>query len=135
MTLCFECLPKIAIPMANQFYRSQASRMKARSRHQVLVLRDTEIKAALCLQPIADGTWLTNLLIATDQRGRGLATQLLAEARSVTQGPIWLFARPELEGFYVQRGYQSRPVLPAELADRLVRYQRTKQLVALVQPG
>lgn len=135
MTLRFECLPDIAIPLANQFYRSQGSRMKARSRHQVLVLRNTDISAALCLQPVADGTWLTNLLIAADKRGSGLATLLLAEARRVTQGPIWLFARPELEGFYVKRGYQSLPVLPAELADRLVRYQRTKQLVALVQPG
>ena len=135
MTLRFECLAEIALPLANRFYRSEGSRMTARSRHRVLVLRDTEIRAALCLQPVADGTWLTNLLIAREKRAQGLATRLLAEARSLTHGPIWLFARPELEGFYIRRGYEPGAVRPPELDERLSRYRRNKKLVALVQPG
>lgn len=109
--------------------------MTARARHQVLVLRDTEIRAALCLQPVAHGTWLTNLLIARDKRAQGLATRLLAATRSATRGPIWLFARPELEGFYIRQGYAPNAVLPGELDERLSRYRRTKKLVALVHLG
>lgn len=128
-------LPHIAYPLANQFYRSNRSRMRARGHHQVLVLHGSEIHAALCLQPVADGNWLTNLLVGLGCRRRGYAAALLARAREEVKGPIWLFCHPDLECLYESAGYRRCSGLPAELASRLDRYRQTKMLIAMLHAG
>jgi len=128
-------LAPIAYPLANHFYRTHRTQMRARGHHQVLVLREDVIIGALCLQPVAHGHWLTNLLIAPEHRGRGCARQLLSEARRQVAGSIWLFCLPELESFYQGAGYQRCEQIPLPLVDRLSRYLQSKSLIAMEHTG
>jgi GNAT superfamily N-acetyltransferase len=128
-------LAPVAFPLANQFYRTHRSRMRARGHHRVLVLRDAAIFAALCLQPAAQGHWLTNLMVAPERRGLGWAGHLLAEARRMSEGPIWLFCHPELEPFYQRAGYSRCEILPPALSERLARYRQSKPLIAMLHGG
>ncbi|SDU09291.1 GNAT family N-acetyltransferase [Halopseudomonas salegens] len=126
-----EILPALQLPLVNRFYRAQGSRMRARGQHQVWVLRDPEICCALCLEPIAEGFWLTSLCTAVERRQQGLARQLLGASLSNCKGPVWLFCAPELGSFYQRHGFVPIRNLPHPLQQRLQRYQRHKRLLAL----
>lgn len=124
-------LPASQQRLLKQFYRSHGSRGRIAAQASCWVARDGGIIAGLCLTPMAGGHWLTNLLVAAEQRNGGVATALLAAVKARVPGPIWLFCRPELIGFYQRRGFILAPALPAELETRLERYRQTKPLVAL----
>ncbi|MCQ4329310.1 GNAT family N-acetyltransferase [Pseudomonas stutzeri] len=90
-----------------------------------------EIVAGLCLSPVANGHWLTGLLVAPSRRHHGLAKRLMAQALADCGGPVWLFCEPKLAAFYQQLGFSEPTTLPEALASRLRRYNRNKTLVAL----
>lgn len=133
----YQRLANERLPLANKFYKSQRSPMRVGRSEQVWVAQQAEIIAACCLKPVADGHWLSALLVAREQRQQGVASQLLNTLRSHSQGPIWLFCAPQLLGFYQRLGFAPCPDLPGELNERLQRYQRKQPLLALVaaQPG
>ena len=119
-------------PLVNRFYRQHQRGTKANSQHLVWVGEEHgQIVCSLCLQPVSNGHWLTSLLVAPQSRTRGYATSLLAQIRNQYTGPIWLFCAPELSAFYLRAGFAEATVLPESLVDRLTRYQRHMQLVAL----
>lgn len=119
------------LPLANKFYKGQRSPMRVGRSEQVWVAEQEEILAACCLKPVADGYWLTALLVAREQRRQGIAAQLLGQLRRHTTGPIWLFCAPELVDFYRRLGFLPCHDLPAELTERLRRYQQKQPLLAL----
>ncbi|MBV7564332.1 GNAT family N-acetyltransferase [Pseudomonas sp. sia0905] len=127
----FRCLPDHLRPLADKFYRSQHSAMRTRVAHQVWVAEDTQIIAALCLQPMAHGQWLTSLLVDADHRHRGLASALITQALQSVATPVWLFCHPDLESFYSRLGFEPCPSLPEPLAERLQRYRLKKTLNAM----
>lgn len=133
--LYIEQLPPTEKALVNAFYRGHGSAMKAGSQHSVWALRQTSLSACLCLQPVTQGQWLTGLFVAPDQRRQGHAGRLLQAVRHAYPGPIWLFCKPQLAELYARHGFVSCRDLPPVLADRLQRYQRTKPLIALVNPG
>jgi len=118
-------------PLLKQFYRSHGSRARIAPLAECWVVRQGEIVAGLCLTPVAEGYWLTNLLVAPEHRGTGVASALLTQVQMQTAAPIWLFCRPSLVGFYEQRGFGATEELPRELCARLERYRQTKALVAM----
>lgn len=122
-------------PRANAFYCAHHSPMRARSTMQVWVAEAAEIVAALCLEPVENGYWLTSLLVAPTHRHKGLASQLVAAACTACQGDVWLFCQPNLVGFYEHQGFCQTTRLPPALASRLARYQRKKTLVACHRPA
>ncbi|WP_339485967.1 GNAT family N-acetyltransferase [Pseudomonas sp. EL_65y_Pfl2_R95] len=124
-------LPEALKPLANKFYSAHRSKMKAAADDQVWVLEDSQILAALCLRPIANGHWLTSLFVAPEHRQQGLATQLIQAATAGYSSPIWLFCHPSLSDFYQALGFSPAVQLPEALNGRLQRYQRSKPLVAL----
>lgn len=117
--------------LADQFYKAHGSRMKTRPSHTVWALRSDYILACLCLQPIANGSWLTSLFVDPAHRRSGLAGQLLASACAATDGPLWLFCQPHLEPLYRQQGFVRSAGLPESLSAKLRRYQRTKDLIGM----
>lgn len=119
---------------ANTFYRAHHSSMRASAKVRVWVVETDEILAALCLQPVDSGYWLTSLLVAPAHRHKGLARQLLSAACTACQGEVWLFCEPHLVGFYEHQGFRQTTRLPPTLASRLARYQRKKNLVACHRP-
>ncbi|UJJ32008.1 GNAT family N-acetyltransferase [Halopseudomonas maritima] len=125
-------LPRAQLPLVNRFYRAYQRGMKARGDQHVWTLRAPHICAAVCLQPVESGYWLTSLLVAPDLRAQGLGSHLLQQLRRRVSGPIWLFCAPSLLPFYQACGYQPTATLPQPLSSRLQRYQRTKSLIALV---
>ncbi|WP_027910317.1 GNAT family N-acetyltransferase [Pseudomonas sp. URMO17WK12:I4] len=127
----FRCLPDHLRPLADKFYRSQHSAMRTRAAHQVWVAEDTQIIAALCLQPMAHGQWLTSLLVDADHRHRGVASALITQALQSVATPVWLFCHPDLESFYSRLGFEPCPSLPEPLAERLQRYRLKKTLNAM----
>lgn len=132
LTPAHRCLPSELRPLANKFYRSHRSPMRARAGDEVWVAQHAgEIIAALCLTPVAQGQWLTSLFVAPEQRRARVACALLKSCLAEHPEKVWLFCHPDLQGFYQRQGFGASDVLPAELAERLLRYQRSKSLVAL----
>lgn len=133
--LHFRALPPPLKPLADKFYRAQRSPMRAAQADQLWVAQQGEIVAALCLRPVAGGQWLTSLLVAPTRRRQGLARQLIEQALDGCEEPVWLFCQPQLQGFYQRLGFADCPLLPAQLAERLARYRRSKSLQAMVRYG
>ena len=118
-------------PLVDAFYRAHRTPMRADRQAQVWVAQHTEIVAAQCLRPIASGHWLSGLFVAPSQRRQGLARQLIEQALAQASEPVWLFCDPELHSFYENLGFLPCTSLPTALAERLSRYQRKKNLIAL----
>lgn len=129
-------LPAPLKPLADKFYRSQRSAMRATPGAQLWVAENPDIIAALCLQSVAHGHWLTSLLVASPMRGQGIASQLIEAALAHCTTPVWLFCHPMLHDFYRRQGFTPCTDLPQPLAERLSRYQRSKSLQAFSRaPG
>ncbi|AVH39827.1 GNAT family N-acetyltransferase [Pseudomonas monteilii] len=105
--------------------------MRAASDAQLWVARAPGIIAGLSLSPVGDGYWLTGLLVDPQQRNKGMAGRLIEAALEQANGPTWLFCHPDLVPFYQRLGFHMAGQLPESLASRLLRYQRSKRLVAL----
>ncbi len=129
--LHYRSFPAALKPLVDKFYRAQRSAMRAHRHDRLWVAQQQEVVAALCLRPITAGHWLTGLLVAPAQRRQGIARQLIGQALAEADGPVWLFCHPELGEFYRRLGFTPCGELPAPLAERLTRYQRSKALIAL----
>ena len=105
--------------------------MRAASDAELWVARGPGIIAGLSLSKVGEGFWLTGLFVEPQQRGQGVAGQLVEAALAQADGPAWLFCHPDLAPFYQRLGFELARQLPATLAGRLQRYQRSKRLVAL----
>lgn len=126
-------LAEASRPLLNKFYRQHRSSMRASADGQLWVLRDGEILAGMSLSPVAQGHWLTGLFVAPPQRGQGLAGHLLEGALGSLEGPVWLFCHPDLVPWYQRLGFVAALQLPHPLAERLLRYQRSKPLLAMAR--
>ncbi|MDF3194414.1 GNAT family N-acetyltransferase [Pseudomonas sp. 1928-m] len=126
----YRLLPAPLKPLADKFYRSQRSAMRATTGAQLWVAEDRQIVAALCLHQVAHGHWLTSLLVDSARREQGIARQLIETALADCATPVWLFCHPQLSDFYLRLGFAPCTDLPQPLAERLSRYQRTKSLLA-----
>ena len=105
--------------------------MRAASDAELWVARRPGIIAGLSLSKVGEGFWLTGLFVDPQQRGLGVAGQLVEAALAQADGPTWLFCHPDLAPFYQRLGFDQARHLPEALAGRLQRYQRSKRLVAL----
>lgn len=105
--------------------------MRAASDAQLWVARAPGIIAGLSLSPVGDGYWLTGLFVDPQQRNKGMAGRLIEAALEQANGPTWLFCHTDLVPFYQRLGFHMAGQLPESLASRLLRYQRSKRLVAL----
>ncbi|GLO12761.1 hypothetical protein PPUJ20028_13420 [Pseudomonas putida] len=105
--------------------------MRAASDAELWVARAPGIIAGLSLSRVGDGFWLTGLFVDPLHRSQGVAGQLIEAAHEQAKGPTWLFCHPDLAPFYQRLGFHMAGQLPESLASRLLRYQRSKRLVAL----
>jgi len=105
--------------------------MRAAGDAELWVARAPGIVAGLSLSGVGEGFWLTGLLVDPQQRGQGVAGQLIEAALEQEKRPTWLFCHPDLVPFYERLGFHMAVQLPETLASRLQRYQRSKRLVAL----
>ncbi len=132
ITTRFRHLPLQLRPLVDKFYRDHRSPMRSQAGDELWVAQSaSEIVAALSLRPVAGGQWLTGLFVAPTLRRQGLAAALLSHSLALHPEPVWLFCHPELRGFYQRLGFEDCQRLPAELDERLTRYQRTKSLIPL----
>lgn len=128
----FRRLPLQLRPLVDKFYRDHRSPMRSQAGDELWVTESaSEIVAALSLRPLAGGQWLTGLFVAPALRRQGVAAALLDHSLALHPEPVWLFCHPELRGFYQRLGFEDCQRLPAELDERLTRYQRTKSLIPL----
>ncbi|TDF77731.1 N-acetyltransferase [Pseudomonas sp. H9] len=107
--------------------------MRAAAQGQLWVARAEEIIAALCLTAVPGGHWLTGLWVAQAFRGQHIAHRLIEAALQHCEGAVWLFCHPDLTPFYQRQGFSPCTDLPATLAERFERYQRSKPLVAMAR--
>ncbi len=124
-------LPDTCRPLLGKFYREHQSSMRPASKGHIWVAKQGEIVGALCLSPVAEGHWLTGLFVAPAQRGQSVAKRLIKAALLPLSGPVWLFCHPDLLGFYQLTGFETAQRLPQVLGERLMRYSRSKALIAL----
>ncbi len=129
--LAYSQLPNHLQPLLAKFYRAHNSRNRIRSEAICWVARRGDIVGGLCLTPVAQGHFLTGLLVTPPERSRGIGAQLVRNAVASSAGPVWLFCKPELVEFYSRLGFSVANCLPATLADRLTRYRSSKTLIAL----
>lgn len=129
--LAYSQLPNHLQPLLAKFYRAHNSRNRIRSEAVCWVARRGDIVGGLCLTPVAQGHFLTGLLVTPPERSRGIGAQLVHNAVASSAGPVWLFCKPELVEFYSRLGFSVANCLPATLADRLTRYRSSKTLIAL----
>jgi 8-oxo-dGTP pyrophosphatase MutT (NUDIX family)/GNAT superfamily N-acetyltransferase len=129
--LAYSQLPNHLQPLLPKFYRAHNSRNRIRSEAICWVARRGDIVGGLCLTPVAQGHFLTGLLVTPPERNRGIGAQLVRNAVASSAGPVWLFCKPELVEFYSRLGFSVANCLPATLADRLTRYRSSKTLIAL----
>ncbi|WP_166359863.1 GNAT family N-acetyltransferase [Pseudomonas akapageensis] len=129
--LQYSLLPEPLRPLLDKFYRAHRSPMRAVAEAQIWVARHTDILAGLCLRPVSEGFWLTGLLVDPAARGQGLARGLIEHVQEQCASAIWLFCHPDLAQFYERLGFTAAANLPAQLCERLVRYQRNKAMLAL----
>lgn len=128
----FRHLPLQLRPLVDKFYRDHRSPMRSQSGDELWVAQSAnQIVAALSLRPLAGGQWLTGLFVAPALRRQGVAAALLDHSLALHPEPVWLFCHPEQRGFYQRLGFVDCQRLPAELDERLTRYQRTKSLIPL----
>ncbi len=128
----FRHLPLQLRPLVDKFYRDHRSPMRSQAGDELWVAQSaSEIVAALGLRPLAGGHWLTGLFVAPARRRQGVAAALLDHSLALHPEPVWLFCHPELRSFYRRLGFEDCQSLPAALAERLTRYQRTKSLISL----
>lgn len=128
----FRRLPLQLRPLVDKFYRDHRSPMRSQAGDELWVAENaSEIVATLSLRPVAGGQWLTGLFVAPALRRQGVAAALLDHSLALHPEPVWLFCHPELRGFYQRLGFEDCQRLPAELDERLTRYQRTKSLIPL----
>lgn len=127
----YRLLPAQLKPLADKFYRSQRSPMRANAAAQLWVAQADDIIAALGLREVDNGLWLTGLLVTPTWRGQGIASQLLEQALQHQQAPVWLFCQPGLQPFYQRLGFTLDPDLPMPLQQRLQRYRSSKTLLAM----
>lgn len=123
------------LPLLNKFYRAHRSPMRAGADEQLWVAKAVHIVAGLSLRSVGqngeEGLWLTGLFVDPALRGRRIASQLVDAAYAGAGGPVWLFCHPALGDFYHRLGFEPCETLPSSLAERFMRYQRTKTLIAL----
>ncbi len=132
ITTRFRHLPLQLRPLVDKFYRDHRSPMRSQAGDELWVTESaSEIVAALSLRPLAGGQWLTGLFVAPALRRQGVAAALLDHSLALHPEPVWLFCHPELRGFYQRLGFEDCQRLPAELDERLTRYQRNKSLASL----
>ncbi|SDX08610.1 Acetyltransferase (GNAT) family protein [Pseudomonas syringae] len=129
--ITFCTLPDDCRPLLGKFYREHQSSMRAASKGEVWVARQPAIIGALSLSPVADGHWLTALFVAPSMRGKHVAHGLIGAATRSREGPVWLFCHPDLLAFYQRMGFDVAQRLPQTLGERLMRYSRSKPLIAL----
>lgn len=124
-------LSRHELPLANKFYKVHQPSMRAHGDERVWLLQDESVLGAVRLKPIGDGHWLTGLYVVPQRRGEGLALRLLEDVLACHGRPVWLFCSPDLAGLYRQVGFLEAKALPGELEERLERYRRHQQLIAL----
>lgn len=125
-------LPADRRQLLNKFYRAHRSRMRVPADARCWVIGFADIIGGLCLSRVAEGHWLTGLMVAPSQRNKGLAKRLVTQALTSCNGPVWLLCEPKLRDFYQPLGFDEPTVLPDTLKSRLQRYSRNKTLIALV---
>ncbi|MBE7373723.1 GNAT family N-acetyltransferase [Pseudomonas lopnurensis] len=130
--LDYQPLPSSLVPLLIRFYRAHNSRHRVHREAKCWVARRGEIHAGLCLTPVAQGHFLSGLLVNPQERNRGIGARLVRAALATVEGPVWLFCQPRLCEFYARLGFFPTAQLPESLSDRLARYQRSKTLIALL---
>ena len=124
-------LPEALWPLLNKFYREHRSPQRAVKNGQAWVARQQNLVAALSLSDVDDGHWLTGLFVEPRYRHQGSGRRLMEAALEPMSRPVWLFCHPDLAAFYRPLGFEPAQRLPRTLGERLMRYSRSKPLIAL----
>lgn len=99
--------------LVDRFYRSHGYKVKCASNERVYSLIDPTgcYIAAGRLVPQSSGHyWLRNLLVASDQRGQGLATGLMRQLLpDLSPKSCYCFALSHLTHFYTALGFTQNP--------------------------
>ncbi len=109
----FQRIEPMRFALVDRFYRAQGYKVKCGAYERVYAIVNTSehFIAATRLVPQSSGHyWLRNLLVASDWRGQGRATELIHKLLPdlAPQG-CYCFALPHLVGFYTALGFIQNP--------------------------
>lgn len=109
----FEVVEAARFALVDRFYRAQGYKVKCAIHERVYVIADSDrsFVAAARLVPQSSGHyWLRNLLVASDKRGQGIATELMQQLLDdLAPHGCYCFALPHLTDFYTALGFAQNP--------------------------
>lgn len=109
----FEIQPPERFALVDRFYRFQGYKVKCGEIERVYTMANggEGFIAAARLVPQRSGHyWLRNLLVASDWRGQGIATELMQKLLpDLAPLGCYCFALPHLTDFYVALGFTQNP--------------------------
>lgn len=124
----FQAIEPARLALADRFYRHHGYKVKCAHHERVFALINEtgDIIAAARFVPQSSGHyWLRNLLVDSQWRKQGLATQLIAGCKPhISPLGCYCFALPHLTGFYHQLGFEPNPAhCPADILANYQKYQ------------
>lgn len=127
-SLHFQLIEPVRLALVDRFYRSQGYKVKCGTSERVYTFSDGkgDFIAAARLVPQSSGHyWLRNLLVASDWRGRGIATRLMRNLLpDLVPYGCYCFALPHLTGFYTALGFEQNPAhCPDDIAHTYQMYR------------
>ena len=126
------CLDEQRWPLLNKFYKTHHTKLRANKHSQAWVLMANEQwLAVLNLAPCSAGAFLGGVFVPPTLRGKGFSRELISRVQTQAEQPLWLFCAPELSALYQRCGFLPCQDLPADLQERLTRYQQHKSLIAM----
>lgn len=112
-THVFQPVDPVRFALVDRFYRAQGYKVKCGANERICAIarEDEGFIAAARLVPQSSGHyWLRNLLVASDWRGRGIATGLMQELMpDLAPRGCYCFALPHLTHFYSSLGFIHNP--------------------------
>ncbi|WP_099609990.1 GNAT family N-acetyltransferase [Vibrio fujianensis] len=127
LTLQFEQIETVKLPLIKRFYKLHYSTAKPKSDElTIAAYQQGEIKAVVRFRSIAQYRLLTGMAVASDLRGQGIGQQLLIYCQqNIMKHLDYCFAYTHLTSFYNKGNfYALKPEqLPTELQALLQRYQ------------
>lgn len=134
MKVVAQVLPAIQTPLVNKFYQTHKARGKATRQDQNWVLKGPDIVAACRVQHVTGHCFLSTVLVAPEQRGKGFAKVLLNAVLAHQQAPLYTFAYRHLSAFYAGLGFAAIDplALPQGLAEKYHTYvAQGRQILAM----
>ncbi len=125
-------LDPIKLPLLKKLYKAHYPSTKIKAGEVIYVAElESKMVGVTRFRQIEDWQLLTGMMVVTDQRGKGIASEMLSQLEtSYLDSNVYCFAYSHLVDMYSSHGFVSIPEdeLPGSLKGLFSKYSQTKAL-------